>query len=130
METKTQYLLRRLEEFVDNFGKKGIAVSITSKTEKSNIKQEIITYIKQLNKNELSEIKPYIKKVKSLKSLSYKEDHDLFNKLIEKISDYDEDIEMQASEMYPNSSGKQKLMQIDEQLIKQKISEEYTNDML
>ena len=121
-----------LENFVSNFGK-NVSVNL-SKNDKQIAKNNILNYINELRAQDIYDKNKNIQRIKQLKSMSSKEDYGIFDQLINKINQFknvdDMEIEKEAYESYPSHSQNQKLMQVDKQLIKQKISEEYTNDML
>lgn len=125
-----------LEIFIEKFGNQSAILNKgkINKKEKNKFKEQIDIKMGKI-RAKIFIIKKKINKILELKNLSCQEDYNIFDKLITILqgNNYiDEDIDMtDCSNQRGNySSQYQQDKLVDKQLIKQKISEEYTNDML
>lgn len=126
-----------LEIFIEKFGNQSAILNKgkINKKEKNKFKEQIDIKMGKIRAKDLHNKEKKINKILELKNLSCQEDYNIFDKLITILqgNNYiDEDIDMtDCSNQRGNySSQYQQDKLVDKQLIKQKISEEYTNDML
>jgi hypothetical protein len=130
-------ILSDLQVFIEKFGNQSTILNKgkISKKEKNKLKEQIEIKMGKIRAKDIHYKEKQINKIQELKSLSCQEDYYIFDNLINILQGnnyYDEDIDMtEYSNQRGNSnSGYQQDKLVDKQLIKQKISEEYTNDML
>ena len=128
-------ILKDLKLFVENFGLQATILNQKNNNndEKSQLKKKIENKIRQIKKKEICCGGQKLNRIKDLKILSCQEDYNLFDKLI-KIIQGNNIMEDANTDNYCNNTDKDSRFQeeilVNKQLIKQKISEEYTNDML
>ena len=130
-------ILSDLEIFIEKFGNQSTILNKVkiNKKEKNKFKEQIDIKMGKIRVKDIHNKEKKINKILELKNLSCQEDYYIFDKLIKILqgNNYiDEDIDMtDCSNQRGNySSQYQQDKLVDKQLIKQKISEEYTNDML
>lgn len=146
--------INNLKKFQENYGN-----NKNDTFEKKNFKGHIESTTNAIrniiNGSNIKNIDEKLNQIQQIKRLCLQVDHDIFNNLINILKDYknnktfinstkkrdnkkssnnnkDEDITMQDdyNKQIYEDPRKQTYLQADKQLVKQKISEEYTNDML
>lgn len=128
-------ILYDLEDFVKNFGYQETVLNKGNynKNKKSNLKKQIKNKISKIKINESCCGKQKLKRIQNLRSLSCPEDYNFFDSLIKIIQGNNNMEDENMDEYYDNTDKGSRIQEeilVDKQLIKQKISEEYTNDML
>lgn len=130
-------ILSDLKIFIEKFGNQSTNLNEgkIDKKEKNKFKVQIKTKTSKIRAKDIHHKEKIINKILELKSLSCQEDYYIFDDLIKILQGknyIDEDIDMADCSNQRGNPSSQYLQDklVDKQLIKQKISEEYTNDML